>query len=237
MKKSLLASVVVLSFAMLPVVSQAQLITNDPVNLAQNVEQVRQMVAQVEQLKQQLAQQKAQYEALTGNSGLGSLLNGSISDLSGNLPADWKSVYSDAMNSNSSITGSAGQMLSEFDSQIDNMGSGEALNFINQKMREKGAYDRVMAEKAYNNQMRELKDMEALTNQIDSTTDMKQISDLQARIQTASGAIQGENTKLHLMGMLQQSQDKMLQEQKARAQQNYLWGKDPSDHTSPSIGN
>ncbi|MDC9184887.1 type IV secretion system protein [Escherichia coli] len=48
-----------------------------------------------------------------------------------------------------------------------------------------------MAQNAYNNEMAELNNIQELTNQIDSTTDMKQIADLQARIQTAQGAIQG----------------------------------------------
>ncbi|KLB47830.1 type IV secretion system protein, partial [Xanthomonas euvesicatoria] len=122
--------------------------------------------------------------------------------------------------------GSAQQLLGQFDSQISNMGRGDALTFIRKQMREKGAYDRVMAESAYNNQMRELQDIEALTRQIDRTTSMKQIADLQARIQTSQGAIQGEQAKLHLMSMLQQSQDRILQSQQEKAVRRYTIGEE-----------
>jgi hypothetical protein len=53
------------------------------------------------------------------------------------------------------------------------MGCTEALDLVNQRLKEKGAYDRVMAQQAYNNQMRELEDIQTLTNQIDTTTSQK----------------------------------------------------------------
>lgn len=234
LNKALLGAAVALSMSTVPF-AHAQLVTNDPLNLAQNVAQVQNLVQQLEQLKQQLAQQKAQYEALTGSSGLGGLLHGDVSTLAGNLPSDWSQVYNDAMNSNSSITGSAQSMLKNFRSQIDGMNRGEAMEFVKEKMAEKGAFDRVMAEKAYNNQMAELNNIQTLTNQIDSTTDMKQINDLQARIQTAQGAIQGEQTKLQLMSMLQKSQDKINQEQKQYAQKRYVIGADKDDISMPKV--
>ncbi|EPO2651014.1 type IV secretion system protein, partial [Escherichia coli] len=152
-----------------------------------------------------------------------------------NLPSDWTQVYSDAMNSSSGITSSAQSMLKEFQSQIDGMNRSEAMSFIKQKLAEKGAYDRVMAQNAYNNEMAELNNIQELTNQIDSTTDMKQIADLQARIQTAQGAIQGEQTKLQLMAMLQTSQDKILQEQKQYAQKRFVLGADGEDLSMPNV--
>ena len=92
-----------------------------------------------------------------------------------------------------------------------------------------------MAQNAYNNEMAELNNIQELTNQIDSTTDMKQIADLQARIQTAQGAIQGEQTKLQLMAMLQTSQDKILQEQKQYAQKRFVLGADGEDLSMPNV--
>lgn len=234
LKKTLLGAFVALSMAPLAGL-HAQLITNDPVNLVQNTLQVQHMVEQLKELQSQLAQAKQQYAALTGSSGLGGLLNGDVSTLTNNLPSDWSQVYSDAMNSNSSITGSAKSMLKNFQSQIDGMNRSEAMSFVKEKMSEKGAYDRVMAQKAYDNQMAELNNIQTLTSQIDSTTSMKQISDLQARIQTAQGAIQGEQTKLQLMSMLQKSQDKMLQDQKQYAQKRYVIGADSDDISMPNI--
>ncbi|CAZ15882.1 probable conjugal transfer protein (plasmid) [Xanthomonas albilineans] len=205
--------------------------------LANTIQQISYMTKQLAEAKAQVQQLKQQYEALTGSSGMGNLLPNSASTLRENLPENWSKVYSDAMNSSSSITDSAKQLLGKFDYQIANMGRGDALTFIRQQMREKGAYDRTMAETAYNNQMHELQDIETLTRQIDSTTSMKQIADLQARIQTAQGAIQGEAAKLQLMSMLQTSQDRLLQSQQENAVRRYTIGEEGEDFTSPRLSN
>ncbi|WP_072025952.1 type IV secretion system protein [Klebsiella pneumoniae] len=70
---------------------------------------------------------------------------------------------------------------------------------------------------------------------IKTTPDLKSIADLQARIQTSQGAIQGEQAKLNLMNMLQQSQDKLLRAQKERATHNFVFGTGGDVTASPSI--
>ncbi|PNV26472.1 type IV secretion system protein [Xanthomonas citri] len=235
MKMKLLAGA--LAVALITPSVHAQMIVEDPGVLANTIQQISYMTQQLAEAKSQVEQLRQQYAALTGNSGMGALMPNSASTLRENLPEDWTKVYSDAMNSSSSITGSAQQLLGQFDSQISNMGRGDALTFIRKQMREKGAYDRVMAENAYNNQMRELQDIEALTRQIDRTTSMKQIADLQARIQTSNGAIQGEQAKLQLMSMLQQSQDRILQSQQEKAVRRYTIGEEGESFTAPRLSN
>ncbi|MFR4488390.1 MAG: type IV secretion system protein, partial [Escherichia coli] len=121
---------------------------------------VAKMLDQIEQLKQQLATQKATYESLAKTTDIGNLLGSSTSALAKNLPDDWKKVYSDAMNSTSSVTGDVQSMVGDFNSEIDDMNPSDAIKALNKKLAEKGAYDRVIAEKAYNNQMQELSDMQ-----------------------------------------------------------------------------
>lgn len=215
--------------------ANAAVIVEDPTSIAKEAQQLTEMVNQLEQLKQQLATQKSMYESLAHATNLGDLLNSSTGSLMNNLPDDWQKVYSDAMNSSSSITGSVDSMMGQFNGQIDDMEPADAIKFINQKLNEKGAYDRVMAEKSYDNEMQELNDMQDLTEQINSTTDVKAIADLQARIQTAQGAIQGEQAKLQLMNMLQDSQDKLLKAQKDRAVHNFVFGTGDDTTKSPSI--
>ncbi|ENN6236907.1 type IV secretion system protein [Salmonella enterica] len=195
----------------------------DPTSLAKTLEE---MANQLDQLKQQLATQKATYESLAKTTNIGDLLDTSTSSLANNLPDDWKKVYSDAMNSSSSVTGDVQSMVGDFNSEVDDMNPSDAIKSLNKKLAEKGAYDRVIAEKAYNNQMQELSDMQALTEQISTTKDVKEVADLQARIQTAQGAIQGEQAKLKLMSMLQESQDKLYEAQRERAVGNFIYGTD-----------
>ena len=188
---------------------------------------VAKMLDQIEQLKQQLATQKATYESLAKTTDIGNLLGSSTSALAKNLPDDWKKVYSDAMNSTSSVTGDVQSMVGDFNSEIDDMNPSDAIKALNKKLAEKGAYDRVIAEKAYNNQMQEL------TEQISTTKDVKEVADLQARIQTAQGAIQGEQAKLKLMSMLQESQDKLYEAQRERAVGNFIYGTDGGHNPAP----
>ncbi|EEE1025483.1 type IV secretion system protein [Salmonella enterica subsp. enterica serovar Miami] len=188
---------------------------------------------QIEQLKQQLATQKATYESLAKTTDIGNLLGSSTSAIAKNLPADWRKVYSDAMNSTSSVTGDVQSMVGDFNSEVDDMNPSDAIKTLNKKLAEKGAYDRVIAEKAYNNQMQELSDMQELTEQISTTKDVKEVADLQARIQTAQGAIQGEQAKLKLMSMLQESQDKLYEAQRERAVGNFIYGTDGGHNPAP----
>ena len=137
------------------------------------------------------------------------------------------------MNSTSSVTGDVQSMVGDFNSEIDDMNPSDAIKALNKKLAEKGAYDRVIAEKAYNNQMQELSDMQELTEQISTTKDVKEVADLQARIQTAQGAIQGEQAKLKLMSMLQESQDKLYEAQRERAVGNFIYGTDGGHNPAP----
>ncbi|HGA2320496.1 TPA: type IV secretion system protein [Pseudomonas putida] len=221
--------------AVAPMGAIAQIVTNDP---ALNITQGLQLANQVKELANALEQLKTQQSMLdnmSGSSGYGSMLSNSNSTYKQNLPEDWGQVYSDAMNSSSALTGTANSLLGKFDQQIQSMPPADAMEFTKTKLREKGAYDRVMAENAYNNQMRELSDIQTLTSQIDSTTSSKQIQDLQARILTAQGAIQGESAKFQLMSMLQNSQDKMLQQQHESAVRRFTLGDDLSDNTTPRM--
>ncbi|SEF11275.1 type IV secretion system protein VirB5 [Burkholderia sp. WP9] len=213
--------------------AHAQIVVTDPTSLAQRAANFLQ---QIGQMKAQLDQARQQYEAMSGTIGsYSSMLPTSTSTLRNNLPQNWSAVYSDAMNSTSSVSGSASSILSQFDNQIRGMGRGDALKFIDEKLHEKGAYDRAMTEQAYDNQMRELNDMQSLTQQIGQATTQKQIEDLQARIGTAQGAIHGEQTKLQLMAMGQQAQERLLRQQQAIAQKRYLLGDDSETNTAPNL--
>lgn len=196
-------------------------VVHDPTSLTKTIAE---MAKQLKQMEEQLATQKATYESLAKTTKIGDLLDTSTSSLANNLPDDWQKVYSDAMNSSSSVTGSVNSMMNKVNNEIDDLSPADALKLMNQRLSEKGAYDRVVAEKAYNNQMQELIDMQKLTEKISTTKDVKEIADLQARIQTAQGAIQGEQAKLNLMSMLQDAQDKIYEQQRERAVRRNNYG-------------
>jgi len=236
MKKSRFAVALALAAGLAPIASHAQVVVTDPLGQVQWVQQVTTLSQQLTTLKSQLQTQEAQYASLTGSTGIGNLLNSDVSSLKSNLPSNWTQVYNDALNSGSSgYNARSTQILNAITSKIDNMGRGDGLTYANSQIQQKGATDRAMGEQAYNNEMAELNNIQSLTDQIDSSSSAKEIADLQARISTARGAIEAEQTKLNLMTQLQASQDKILNQQQAEAVRRYTIGTASDDNTAPTI--
>ena len=236
MKKSRFAVALALAAGLAPIASHAQVVVTDPLGQVQWVQQATTLTQQLTTLKSQLQTQEAQYASLTGSTGIGNLLNSDVSSLKSNLPSNWTQVYNDALNSGSSgYNARSTQILNAITSKIDNMGRGDGLTYANSQIQQKGATDRAMGEQAYNNEMAELNNIQSLTDQIDSSSSAKEIADLQARISTARGAIEAEQTKLNLMSQLQASQDKILNQQQAEAVRRYTIGTASDDNTAPTI--
>lgn len=203
-----------------PTLTMAQIPVTDAASIAQrSIELGKQLV----EMKSQLEQMRQQYEALTGSSGRGGLLNDSIQQAANNFPTQWGDAYGDGSGSGRYFD-DAEAMLSDLRSKMASMSPSQALDYARQQRQQKGIYDRVMTEQVYNDQMRELANMQELTNQIDTSTSMKEIADLQARIGTAQGTIQAQQQKLQSMAMLQQAQDKILEEQQNEANRQMLYG-------------
>lgn len=235
MKKRRFAVVFVLA-AGLPLAGHAQVVVTDPLGQIQWVQQVATLSQQLTTLKSQLQTQEAQYRSLTGSTGIGGSIPGDVSMLRTNLPSNWSQVYGDVLNNGSSgYNARTTQIVNAIKSKIDGMGRGDALDYANSQLETKGATDRAMGEQAYNNEMAELNNIQSLTSQIDATSTPKEIADLQARISTARGAIEAEQTKLNLMASLQQSQDKILQQQQIEAVRRYTIGTASDDNTAPNL--
>lgn len=237
MKKSYFAVSLTLAACFAPIASHAQVVVTDPLGQVQWVQQAVTLTQQLTTLKSQLTTQMNQYSAMTGSLGnFGGFLNGDVTQLKSQLPTNWTTVYNDALNSGSSgYNARSTQILSTVVSKIDGMGRGDALTYANSQIQQKGATDRAMGEQAYNNEMAELTNIQSLTNQINSASSAKEIADLQARISTARGAIEAEQTKLNLMGQLASAQDKILQQQQAEATLRHAVGTSSDDNTAPTI--
>lgn len=236
MKKATFAAALALAVGLPPIASHAQIVVTNPLGQVQWLQQATMLTQQLTTMKSQLQTQQAQFAALTGSSGIGNLLSSDASSLKANLPSNWSQVYNDALNSGSSgYNARSTQILNSITSKINGMGRGDALTYANSQIQQKGATDRAMGEQAYNNEMAELNNIQSLTSQIDSTTSAKEIADLQARISTARGAIEAEQTKLNLMAQLQASQDKILQQQQAQATLRHAIGTSSDDNTAPTL--
>src|SRR5699024_7751413 len=97
-----------------PTIGMAQIPVTDGASIAQAaanfMQQITQMKNQLEQMKNQYKALQNQYDAMTGSEGYGRMLSGATNALEQNLPRDWGSVYDDAMNDSSGMSGQATDM-------------------------------------------------------------------------------------------------------------------------------
>ncbi len=220
-RTALMAGFIAAALASLPTVSTAQIPVTDVVSIAARAEQ---MAMQLVQLKNQLGQMEQQYAALTGSSGAGSLLPNAIGQAANSFPQDWQNVYGDTLGGSSPYANSAGAMLSRMKQNIAGMTPSQAIDYAGQQREQEGAYNRAMTQKVYDDQMRNLSNLQDLTQQINSASSLKDTADLQARIGTAQGTIQAEQEKLQAMAMLQRAQSQLLETQENEANNRYMYG-------------
>ena len=189
----------------------------DGANLAQSIQQVlawaqqyQQMAEQIQQAQQQLQQLESTYQSMTGSRGFGSLL--SNPGLPQYLPDEWKTVYQTAAGGGySGISGTLSQILS--DEQMSGTIAQREQQFL-QRSREAAATDKATGLRAYDGAKARLSQIQSLMGQINSTSDPKAIAELQARIGAEQAAINNEATKLQMIGMLQQAEQRLIAEQR-----------------------
>ena len=180
----------------IPVIDSAA-IAQDAQNFAK---QMVEMANQLQTLKSQLEQQLKQYEALTGDRGMGQLLDGQTRNY---LPDDWQAVTKllDSPSGYDSLSNSMQRYLNEnkilSDSEAEKLepNSKEIL----EKQRQLYALNRALSEQVYNEASERVALLQQLTDKIGSATDPKAILDLQARIQSEQTQLQNEAAKIQAL--------------------------------------
>jgi type IV secretion system protein VirB5 len=179
-----------------------------PVFDAQNVLQA---IATVQQLKAQVQQELQLYQSLSGTRGFGALLSNPV--LSSALPPNWQAVYTAVESGGyAGLTGSAKtlRLASEIYNCEDQNGVDQQ---VCQRALNKPFQDKAFGTQAYQTELQELDQIQSLMQQIDVTQDQKGVSELQARIQIESTAVDNEMTKLQLFQMLASAEDRLIAEQ------------------------
>ncbi|CAZ15905.1 P-type DNA transfer protein VirB5 [Xanthomonas albilineans] len=169
---------------------------------------------QVEALEQQLQQMKDQYASLTGQRGLGEILNDP--SMSQFVPNQWQSLYSGIKSGNlQGITGALEQV------NKDNSGSVASMNAaLLQRQQQTAGVDEGLAMKAYDSNIERMKNIQSLLQQINGTQDMKAAADLGNRIAAEQAMVNNEHAKLQLVAMMEQAE-----KQAQQAQGNAIWNK------------
>jgi type IV secretion system protein VirB5 len=180
-----------------------------------SVSELAQDLVMAKNLQSQLVTMTDQYNALTGNRGFGQILNNP--SLTSYLPSQWQSVYSQVKSGQLQGLSSAAQQIESQEGMTANTPSQQRYN-------DTLATNKAMATQAYQASADRLQNIQNLMQQSDLTQDPAAKADLQNRLLSENAMIQNEQTKLNLMGQLQQAEEKLAEKQDADTFKNTLMG-------------
>lgn len=188
--------------------ARAQFAVIDVASVAQLVQQAQTLAQQLEAARAQLAQAQAQYQSITGNRGMQSLLNGTVRNY---LPSQWSQL--DGVLQGSS--GSYGTLSAEFQTdlgansvlssqQLAALSNDERTQIVS--ARSAVALLQALSQIELGNASGRFASIQQLIDAIPTARDQKGILDLQARINAEQGMLQNEQTKLQVLYQAVQSQ-------------------------------
>ncbi|ADU91088.1 type IV secretion system protein [Taylorella equigenitalis] len=171
----------------IPVIDTAQL-TQEAQNFLKSLAEMKN---QVENQIKQITELKAQVSALTSQRGLGNVLR---DELKSNIPDSWKEMY-----------GKVGNLDILKGENFDPEGSAKNLVAMLEG-----------TEKSFDSIKERMKKIDELTNLINTTKDIKETGDLQARIQSEQLAITNEQIKLDQLARAYEIQKEVNSKQRIR---------------------
>jgi len=165
--------------------------------------EIAEMQAQYEQLVQQYQQMRDTHDSMNGSRGMGGLSRSDYRYLAG----DWQSVmgetdYSAVLDA-AHIWGAEQTGLS-----ID----GDAMR-VYQDSQHKNALSLSLSEQGYNQVSARFRSLNDLLERVNGAVELKDIQDLQARIQGEQMLLQNEQNKIALLAQLQSGQREVLDQQ------------------------
>ncbi|HTR09040.1 MAG TPA: type IV secretion system protein [Paraburkholderia sp.] len=183
--------------------------TISPAELAQQMEQVQQLMQQIEN-------QEAQYRALTGNSSLGTIMNDA--SLRNYLPEQWQDIYDQAKSGSLSGISSTMRSIEQQEGMTDAVTAGQ------QRYYDVLAANKAMNEQAYSATMARLNNIQSLMQQSNLTQDPAEKADLQNRMAAEEAMVTNEQTRLQLTARLQATELKLAENQRDRDFKNQFLG-------------
>lgn len=189
----------------------------DAGSIAQAVLQLDQMRQQLMEAQNLLKQQKAAYDAIIGSRDVGALFNNPA--LKSYLPSGMQSLYNDVKNKN--INGIADKMANQAKQYENNRKSGTNSTSIQQAKQQNALRNKVMLDQIFDSSQQRLNQLNSLMQSVDGTQDAKAAADLGNRIQTEVGLLQAEQSKIQLVKMLADAEDKLVEQQQRAAIQDY----------------
>ncbi|MES2404026.1 MAG: type IV secretion system protein [Pseudomonadota bacterium] len=203
---------VVLSMA--PNAAHAQAVVIDPANLQQAIVRYMEMVQQLEQLKAQLDEAKQQYASMTGSRGLGAI---DTENYNAHIPTNWHETLAAMQNG-----GQVGALANQIKNEASELGQPQFANVDATVMQaltthlNDDATAQALNAQTYDDSGARFQRLTELMNQINSTTDMKSIGELQARIEIENGMLLNELIKLQSMNAVIDNNRRVQQQQETQ---------------------
>lgn len=187
----------------------------DVANLAQSLQQViawgqqsGQMIQQIQEMRNQFTQLQNTYNSMTGNRGLGTLLNGAVDQVARRyLPADGTQIGQ----LSSGVAGYAGLQatINRYRSMVTSMpgttfrAGSEELRVFNARINSM-ATQQALGESAFSSTSQRTSDLEDMISTIGVANDQKAIGEINARIAAQQALIANEATRLQALSYMQQ---------------------------------
>lgn len=198
----------------------------DVANLANSLQQViawgeqyTQMVDQINTMRQQYAQLQNTYNSMTGNRGLGTLLNGAVDQAARRyLPADATQITQ--LGSGVAGFGSLQATINRYKTSVTTISpttftaGSPAANTLSALV-DSLATRQAVGEAAYTSQAQRTADLENMISTIGSADDPKAIAEINARITAQQALVANESTRLQALAYLQEL-ERQKNEQRAR---------------------
>ncbi|WP_193061070.1 type IV secretion system protein [Halomonas sp. 3A7M] len=170
-----------------------------------DVDAIFRMGEQLVELEKQLQEQQEMVRNMTeGLSGMGDQF---FRDLEGAMPENWGG----AMGPSGKYGAPGREILEDRNSSLESMTPSEASEHIAQRQREHEAANLAMLQEIYDNNNRELREMQDLAARIQTADTQREVQDLQARIQTSQGAIEANSMRLNNLSMLSKAETEILE--------------------------
>lgn len=207
----------------------------DAANLANSIQQViawgqqyTQMVQSINQLQQQYAQLQTTYNSMTGNRGLGTLLNGA-GDQAMRRYLPEQGTHIDQLASGAVAGyGPLQSAISSLKNAVSTMPSGtfasgtDALNVLSAKVNSL-ATQKALGQAAYSSAAQRTADIENMIATTGVATDPKAIAEMQTRISAQQALLQNESTKLQALAYMQAAEQQQNEQRANEAISK--WGK------------
>jgi type IV secretion system protein VirB5 len=193
---------------------------------------IAQRVLLIENTIEQLQQMKTQVQMLSGNLGVGLIMNSP--QLRAYLPDQWEQIYQNSQNGNlQGLTGATTSIMQ----QEGLLNAANAPTSGQQRINATLASNKAMAQQAYDASIQRLTNIVNLLQQSNLTQSASQKADIQNRLQGELAMVQNEQTRLNLMTTLQKAESDLAERQQQQTFKNAILGRDANGNTLPVDSN